>query len=112
MADYQLRESGVLRRADEAHIPDDPANPAWQEYLAWLAAGNTPDPADPAPVEDTERRARRAQMRANAVIQALATSTPAQVDAYVDAQVTDLASARRVIKALAIAVSVLLKEGL
>ena len=27
-------------------IPKDPANTAYQEYLAWVDAGNTPDPAN------------------------------------------------------------------
>ena len=27
-------------------IPKDPNNIDWQEYLEWVAAGNTPDSAD------------------------------------------------------------------
>jgi hypothetical protein len=41
----------VIRIADNAFIPFDPANRDYREYLEWLDAGNTPEPADqPAPV--------------------------------------------------------------
>ena len=36
----------VLRLADSARIPLDPDNTDYQEYLAWLAEGNEPLPAD------------------------------------------------------------------
>jgi len=60
MAQYQLttNEHTILRVADNAHIPDDPANRDYQEYLAWTEAGGVPDPAPlppepppPAPLE-------------------------------------------------------------
>lgn len=57
MADYQQildpmtqQISGtVLRRSDNAYIPDDPANVDRQAFGAWVADGNTPDPPEPLP---------------------------------------------------------------
>ena len=49
MAEYQLiaNSTSVTRRADNAIIPDDPANRDWQQYQQFLADGGVPDPAPP-----------------------------------------------------------------
>jgi hypothetical protein len=36
----------VIRISDSATIPFAPDNTDYQEYLKWIAAGNTPEPAD------------------------------------------------------------------
>ena len=59
---YQLTTSDtILRLADNAFLPPDPANTDYAAYLAWLEAGNTPDPAPepvaPVPLTPAERLA-------------------------------------------------------
>ena len=50
MADYQLTATDtVIRTADGACIPSDPANRDRAEYGKWLAAGGVPDPVDVPP---------------------------------------------------------------
>ncbi len=36
----------IKRKVDNAFIPMDEANTDYQEYLEWVAEGNTADPAD------------------------------------------------------------------
>lgn len=57
---YQLATStSILRLADNAFIPPDPANRDYAEYLAWVWEGNMPEPApvpEPPPVLTTEQK--------------------------------------------------------
>jgi hypothetical protein len=45
---YKLQQNSycIERLADKAFIPFDPDNSDYQQYLEWLAEGNTPQPAD------------------------------------------------------------------
>ena len=50
---YQLKNDpisgihcGIKRLIDNATIPLDPDNTDYQQYLEWVAEGNTPDPAE------------------------------------------------------------------
>lgn len=54
---YKLKETGVLRLSDGASIPEAPDNRDWQEYQAWLEAGNTPLPMDEPTLEQVRNEA-------------------------------------------------------
>lgn len=47
---YQLTTGTSIKRlSDGALIPNDPGNRDCREYMDWLAAGNTPEPAPEPP---------------------------------------------------------------
>ena len=46
LVQYGGNNTGVLRAEDNTFIPLDEANTDYQAYIAWLAEGNEPLPAD------------------------------------------------------------------
>ena len=63
---YQLTTSTSIKRLfDGATIPNEPANRDYREYLEWVEAGNTPEPApepEPIPVLTTEQKLEAAEL--------------------------------------------------
>lgn len=70
----------------------------------WDVASESWQPRPPTPLEETE-----ADLAASPRFQALKEATPAEVDAWLDANVTDLASARRCLAVLVKAIQVALR---
>lgn len=97
-------------------------SPAWDDYQAYLAAGGVTLPAAPplpltldeeaARTENALREAQWAELRGDAALRALRNRTPAEVSAWIDANVSNLAEARTVLKMLARVIAALIRERL
>jgi hypothetical protein len=124
VARYEQRKVGVWDNDTSTHVTRLSGD-AWREYMAWVAAGNTPDPQPPDPplpdptpeelaarAELISRRQMRDAMRADGTIAFIRTHTPAEVEAWVNTNVTDLASAKNVLSKVAMIVAYLARERL
>lgn len=67
---FKLLSGGAILRDDGVSIPRDPGNMDYAAFLAWVAAGNVPDAADPArpPVDLSDLDQINRQIRALALL--------------------------------------------
>jgi hypothetical protein len=113
---YRVASRGVIDLT--SGDPVQPGSARWVIYEAWLAAGGVPEPRIvpqeeiDAAAEVTAREAARTTLKADATITYLRTHTPAECAAYVNANVTDLASAKAVLSKIAMVVAYLARERL
>lgn len=82
---YKLTDSTFIIRADGAYIPLDPANMDYAAYLAWLAAGNTPDPADPIPAPNYQQLRSAEYPPMSDYLDGIVKGDQTQVQKYIDA---------------------------
>jgi len=81
---YKLNTSGITRLANNASIPNDPANTDYAAYLLWLSKGNTPEPADIPPEPTYQELRASAYPPAADYLDAIVKGDTAQAQAYID----------------------------
>lgn len=115
MAEYKLTIDGGAIKGDVS-FPADPANRHYQEYLAWVALGNTPDPAEQPTAEQVAKDIEvnqagptaRQYFAAHPAAIAFIRLTPAEQEAQIDGMT--LAQLKAVVRYLTIAVAALVKR--
>lgn len=84
---YKLISYGSPETAQVLHlvrhtlIPADPGNAERQEYLAWLAAGGVPEPADPLPPPEPDWAGFLLSMKATSVFSTLRSQARISIEA-------------------------------
>ena len=106
---YKIGKFGVVRIIDSALIPPDIKNSDWVDYLKWVSDGNIPLPKDPDPLP-TQDEIDATAAKQYGKLAALKGMTPAQVQAWVDANISTLADVKDALKTLAIAASILARR--
>lgn len=117
---YKLLSNGVLQVEQNLTIPNDPLNRHWQEFQAWLVEdeNNIPLPADELTPEQIAQQVEFNQAQpiaktwfsGQAAAIAFIRQTPEQQATAIDGYT--LTQLKVVVKYLAIAVSMLIKERL
>ena len=108
----QYQTDNIIRLADGAVIPNNPTLSAYAEYLEWAATNETlaATPPPPPSAEELQNAADIQAAKVYAKLNALKGMSPAQVQAWVAANVTNLAQAQDAIATLGIAVSILARR--
>ena len=75
----------IVRTSDGCVIPANPTLLEYADYLSWLAAGNTPEPADVLPLPSYAELRRAAYPPLADLIDGLVKDDAAQIQAYKDA---------------------------
>lgn len=117
MSKYKFITSTVVAIVDDDGVSRGSCLINNPKYVAWLADGGETEPADPPTQAEIDASAKAAKDSADAAaansyakLTALKTMTPAQVQAWVATNVTNLAQAQDAIATLAIGVGILARR--